>query len=211
MNERLPNMTMRKYSTIVFDLGNVLIPFNHQLWIDNYNKIEIGLGDNYALKYKENYHVHRNYESGKISDEEFISQNLNWLNNLVDEEKFKEVFSNIFIVNEDVAALLPILKKKYKLILLSNTNNLHKIHGWEKYQFLSNFEKLILSHEVGAVKPEEKIYRAVEQYSGETPESHIFIDDILEYVNAAKNLGWDGIQFTGYEDLLKNLKIRKIL
>ena len=211
MNERLPNMTMRKYSTIVFDLGNVLIPFNHQLWIDNYNKIEIGLGDNYALKYKENYHVHRNYESGKISDEEFITQNLKWLNNLVDEEKFKEVYSNIFIVNEDVAALLPILKKKYKLILLSNTNNLHKIHGWEKYQFLSNFEKLILSHEVGAVKPEEKIYRAVEQYSGETPESHIFIDDILEYVNAAKNLGWDGIQFTGYEDLLKNLKIRKIL
>ncbi len=204
-------MAKRKYSTIVFDLGNVLIPFNHQLWIDNYNKVEPGLGDNYALKYKENYHVHRNYESGKISDEEFISQNLKWLNNLVAEEKFKEVFSNIFLVNEDVTALLPILKKKYKLVLLSNTNNIHKVHGWERYQFLDNFEKLILSHEVGAVKPEEQIYKAVEKFTQEKPESHIFIDDILEYVNGAKNLGWDGIHFIGYENLVENLKARDIL
>lgn len=204
-------MNVRKYSTIVFDLGNVLIPFNHQLWIDNYNKVEAGLGDNYAIRYKENYHVHRNYECGKISDEEFISHNIKWLNNLVDEEKFKKVFSNIFIVNEDVVSLLPILKKKYKLVLLSNTNNLHKIHGWEKYQFLNYFERLVLSHEVGSVKPETEIYKAVEKYTGEKPESHIFIDDILEYINAAKILGWDGIQFTGYDNLVENLKLREIL
>lgn len=204
-------MSNRKYSTIVFDLGNVLIPFNHQLWIDNYNLVEQGLGDNYALFYKENYHVHRNYESGKISDEEFISQNLKWLNNLVDEEKFIDVFSNIFKLNEDVISLLPILKEKYKLVLLSNTNNLHKIHGWEKYSFLSNFNKLILSHEVGAIKPEENIYKAVEEFTGEKPEGHIFIDDVLEYVTAAKSLGWDGIQFVGYDNLVENLKTRGIL
>ena len=136
---------------------------------------------------------------------------MNWLNHLVDAEKFKEVFSNIFIVNEDVTALLPILKKKYKLVLLSNTNNLHKVYGWEKYQFLQNFDKLILSHEVGAVKPDEKIYKAVEKFTKEKPESHIFIDDILEYVNGAKTLGWDGIQFIGYDNLVENLKARDIL
>ena len=52
IKERLQSMSQRNYSTIVFDLGNVLIPFNHQLWIDNYNKIELGLGDNYALNIK---------------------------------------------------------------------------------------------------------------------------------------------------------------
>lgn len=204
-------MTKIRYSTIVFDLGNVLIPFNHQLWIDNYNNISKGLGDVYALKYKENYHVHRNYESGKISDEEFISYNLKWLEHKVDEDKFKEVFSNIFKVNYDVVSLLPILKKKYKLVLLSNTNNLHRIHGWQKYDFLSNFDQLILSHEVGAVKPEEKIYKAVENYTNENPSTHIFIDDIKDYVDAAKNLGWDGIQFIGYDNLKENLSNRMII
>ena len=204
-------MSQRKYTTIVFDLGNVLIPFNHQLWIDNYNSVEIGLGDNYAIKYKENYHVHRNYESGKISDSEFIAQNLKWLNNLVSEEKFIEVFSNIFTLNENVISLLPILKKKYTLVLLSNTNNLHKVHGWEKYPFLNNFDKLILSQEVGSIKPEENIYRAVEEYTKAESESHIFIDDVLEYVDAAKALGWDGIQFTGYDNLIENFKSRGML
>jgi len=42
-------------------------------------------------------------------------------------------------------------------------------------------------------------------------EEHIFIDDISEYVDAAKSLGWDGIHFLGYEDLVKNLKARNIL
>ncbi len=204
-------MTSKKYTTIVFDLGNVLIPFNHQLWIDNYNLVEEGLGDTYAEKYKENYHVHRNYESGKISDQEFISQNLTWLNNLVNEEKFIDVFSNIFKLNEDVIALLPRLKEKYKLVLLSNTNNLHKVYAWEKYPFISNFDKLILSHEVGAVKPEIEIYKAVEEFTGEKPENHIFIDDILEYVNVAKSVGWDGIQFVGYNNLIENLESRGIL
>ena len=204
-------MPQRKYSTIVFDLGNVLIPFNHQLWIDNYNSVQEGLGDNYALLYKENYHVHRNYESGKISDKEFISENLRWLKNLVSEEKFIDVFSNIFTLNENVVSLLSVLKKKYKLVLLSNTNNLHKVYGWEKYPFLNNFDKLILSQEVGAIKPEEKIYRSVENFTNEDPDSHIFIDDVLEYVNAAKTLGWDGIQFIGYDNLVENFKSRGIL
>ncbi len=70
---------------------------------------------------------------------------------------------------------------------------------------------MFLSHEVGYVKPEPEIYRAVEKVSGLPSEEHIFIDDILEYVEAAKQLGWDGIQFVGYDDLVNNLKARDIL
>jgi putative hydrolase of the HAD superfamily len=73
------------------------------------------------------------------------------------------------------------------------------------------FDHLFLSHEVGFIKPEKEIYNAVEKISEFPPEEHIFIDDILEYVNAAKVLGWDGIQFLGYDDLVKNLKRRDIL
>ncbi len=203
-------MKKRKFTTIVFDLGNVLIPFHHNLWIKNFNKIENGLGDKYYKFFNENYDVHRNYESGKLSDKEFIEKSLNWLDNKVNEQLFVEIFSNIFTLNEDVIELLSKLKKNYKLVLLSNTSNIHKVYGWEKYPFIKNFDKLILSHEVKAVKPEKEIYQAVENFTQEKPESHIFIDDILEYVEAAKNLGWDGIQFKGYENLVEEFKKREI-
>ena len=78
-------------------------------------------------------------------------------------------------------------------------------------EFLKQFDKLFLSHEVGFIKPEEEIFRIVEKESAFPSEEHIFIDDILEYVDAAKSLGWDGIQFVGYDDLVANLKMRKIL
>ena len=204
-------MKRKKYTTIVFDLGNVLIPFNHNIWIEKLNNIEQGLGDKYYKLYIDNYDVHRNYEAGKMSDDDFIKQNLQWINNKITDVKFCKIFSEIFTVNENVVALLPSLKEKYKLVLLSNTNNIHQKHGWEKYTFLKYFDKLILSHQVGAVKPEEKIYKAVEEYTSENPSTHIFIDDVKEYVAAAKQLGWDGIQFTDYENLVLEFKHREIL
>ncbi len=204
-------MNFQKYTTIIFDLGNVLIPFDHTLWVKNYNKIKDGLGDQYIKNYLDNYHIHRNYESGKMSDNDFIAQNLEWLDQKITAEQFCNYFSNIFSVNENVVELLPKLKQNYKLVLLSNTNSIHKKYGWEKYSFLQNFDELILSHIVGEVKPEKKIYKAVEAYTNEDPETHIFIDDILDYVNGAKKLGWDGIQFSNYENLMKELKLRSIL
>jgi putative hydrolase of the HAD superfamily len=97
------------------------------------------------------------------------------------------------------------------LLLLSNTNSIHREYGWKDYDFLKYFDGLILSHEVGAVKPDEIIYLAVEKVSGFPSQEHIFIDDIPEYVKAAKNLGWDAIHFIGYDDLDDNFKNRGIL
>ena len=114
-------------------------------------------------------------------------------------------------MNEEVITLLLVLKKNYKLFLLSNTNSIHQKYGWQKYEFLKYFDTLILSHEVGSVKPEEKIYRAVEGASGIVSEEHFYIDDIQEYVDAAIRLGWDAVQFVDYEKLEHDLNIRNIL
>jgi len=56
----------------------------------------------------------------------------------------------------DVVALLPEIKKNYKLYLVSNTNSIHQKYGYQHYEFLKIFDKLFLSHEVGFVKPEKK-------------------------------------------------------
>lgn len=203
-------MSNRKYSAVVFDLGQVLIPFDYNIFIREVNKHKEGLGEEFVRKYNQNYHIHRDFERGKISEKDFIEQMLNWLEHKITAEQFIRYWSSIFSLNTDVISLLPKLKEKYKLYLLSNTNSIHQKYGYQHYDFLRIFDKLFLSHEVGYVKPEEGIFRAVENFSGLPSEEHIFIDDIAEYVEAAKQLGWDGIQFTGYENLLEEFHKRGI-
>ncbi len=196
-------MNQHKYSAIVFDLGNVLIPFDYTPAINKLNQIQTGLGDRFAEFYKSNYSFHRDFERGSIPETSFINKMLEVVDHKIDAETFCRIFSDIFTLNEEVISLLPILKNNYKLFLLSNTNSIHKKYGWQKYEFLKYFDKLILSHEVGSVKPEEKIYRAVEEASGFPSEEHFYIDDIQEYVDAAIKLGWDAVQFVDYHKLVE--------
>ena len=204
-------MRIRKYSVIVFDLGKVLIPFDYSPAINKLNQIEGGLGDRFMEFYKSNYHFHRDFERGNISENEFISKMLEVVDHKIDAETFKKYYADIFSVDEDVISLLPILKNDYKLFLLSNTDSIHQKYGWQKYEFLKYFDKLILSHEVHSVKPEEKIYRAVEEASGFSSEEHFYIDDIKEYVDTAISLGWNAVQFVDFKKLEHDLRGRNII
>lgn len=200
-----------KISVIVFDLGNVLIPFDYQIVIYKLDKIEKNLGKNFLNFYNNHYESHRAFERGDLSENEFIEIMLSALDHKIDKRTFCEYYSQIFSENKEVVDLLPLLKKSYTLVLLSNTNSIHYEFGWKHYNFLNYFDKLVVSYEVGAVKPEEKIYRAVESFTNRNSEEHFFIDDVAEYVDAARALGWVGVQFKGYKHLLMNLLDRGIL
>ncbi len=192
-------------SVIVFDLGNVLIPFDYKIMIERFNNLGDGLGNKFAELYKNNYEYHRDFERGKVSREDFMKTMLERLDFMISAEEFCKIFSEIFTVNQDVIDLLPKLKENYELCLLSNTNEIHEEYGYRHYEFMKHFDKLFLSHEVGYVKPEKEIYAAVENYTGKPPEEHLFIDDILEYVNGAIDCGWNAVQFIGYTKLVDDL------
>lgn len=200
----------KKYSVIVFDLGNVLLPFNYRIMLDKLEKIEKNLGHRFLKFYQDNYHIHRSFEKGELSEEEFLDVMLANLDNKLDRETFCNYYSKVFFENKNVTALLPELKKNYKLVLLSNTNSIHWKYGWKDFDFIKYFDKLVLSYKVKAYKPEERIYKAVEDFTKKPPGEHIFIDDIQEYSDAAKKLGWDAIHFTGYENLIEDFKERGI-
>ncbi len=202
---------MKKYSVVVFDLGNVLIPFDYNPVIENLNLLKPNLGNKFKQMYSENYHIHQQFERGELTLNAFVELMLNWLEESISAEEFIKLFSDIFTINNDVVKLLPRIKENYKLVLLSNTNEMHKEYGYGNYVFLNYFDKIILSHEVGAIKPEEKIFRAVEEFTQLPSEQHFFIDDILEYIEGAKKCGWSGTQFVGYEKLVETLKAEQIL
>ncbi len=199
-----------KISVIVFDLGKVIIPFDYKNAIEKLEQVEKDLGNKFFHFYQKNYETHRRFERGDLTEDEFISIMLKALEHKISKETFINYYSDIFTLNEDVASLLPRLKKNYTLCLLSNTDSLHHNYGWYKYDFLKYFDKLFLSYQVGAVKPEEKIYKAVEGFTHKPASEHLFIDDIPEYAEAASRLGWNAIRFEGYTQLVRELNELKI-
>ncbi len=201
----------QKNSVIVFDLGNVLLPFDYKIILQNLDSVENGLGEKFAVFYRNNYDVHRRFERGELSTDEFAEIMLGVLEHKVAKERFFEIYSKMFTVNEVLVGVLPVLKKNHRLVLLSNTNAIHQRYGWQDYDFLRLFDKLVLSHEVGAVKPEEKIYRAVEEFTRAAPERHFYIDDIPDYVAGGAKMGWDAVQFVGNRELFGDFEKRGIV
>ena len=115
-----------------------------------------------------------------------------------------------FKVDKEMLDLIKILKqKKYKLAVLSDTIDSHKEYN-EKEGLYNDFDIRVLSNEVGCKKPDPKIYKITLERLEVSPEEAIFIDDVLDYVNAANELGITGLLFTNYNKLkddLHNLQI----
>ena len=191
---------------LVFDLGNVLIYFDWKIAEKRLNEIEDGFGTMTTKFLKENNSIIKDLEKGKLSEEDFLDTIKSNLNSAIDKITIAKIFSEIFWENVELTKLLPELRKSYSLFLLSNTNIIHRKFGWDHYNFLKNFDKLFLSYEIGYVKPEEEIYKFVINAIKLNPAEVLYIDDIEEYVNAAKNLDWNAVQFKSNEKLIEDLK-----
>jgi putative hydrolase of the HAD superfamily len=75
----------------------------------------------------------------------------------------------------------------------------------EKFAWIEDFDVLIWSYQHGLVKPDPAIYRLVLERLGTAPEETLFLDDKLENIEAARQLGMQGLQFTTVDQLREDL------
>lgn len=113
-------------------------------------------------------------------------------------------------VDADVVAIIAKLSKTYKLALLSNSPSalIREIlaeHDLEKY-----FDEIIVSSEVGMVKPNPDIFNLALAKLGVTPNEAVFIDDNPNHVKAAEHVGLHGIQFVSAKKLREDLAKIKV-
>ncbi|MGZ3460760.1 MAG: HAD family hydrolase [Archangium sp.] len=114
-------------------------------------------------------------------------------------EEFNPLWSSHFTVHEAVLPRVETLVGRVKLVLLSNTNVLHAAFLRPKLPVLERFDGLVLSCEVGLVKPEPAIYQEALRRAGCDPQEAAFFDDLPEFVQAASALGLRGHLFTTAE------------
>jgi len=192
--------------TIIFDLGNVIINFDHNIAlkkISNYSPKDI----NQIYKLVFSSVLIEDFEKGLITPQDFFS-NLRrtlCLENL-DYSEFVPIWNEIFTENKDVSNIIQILKENnFKIILITNVNKLHLDYVKSTFKILNKIDKIIASCEVGIRKPEPQIYQLVQKIADKKASDLIYIDDLVELTEAAKGLGFSVINFDNANQLKNEL------
>ncbi|MGY4884071.1 MAG: HAD family hydrolase [Nanobdellota archaeon] len=191
---------------IIFDFGNVISRFDNNLFINkisNYtNKSKEELKE--IIYFKNNLPVL--YESGKLSSQEFFEKITQLCDLNISKKDFIEAYTNKFTPIDSTFDLIKKLKKNYKIGLLSNTSEWDFEFRIKPLPVFRFFDAVSLSYEVKASKPDVKIFKDITKKLNLKPEECVYIDDIKEYSDKAKELGMKAINYTSNPELLKELK-----
>ncbi len=101
-----------------------------------------------------------------------------------------------FTIHDEMARLVEQLVGRVRLVLVSNTHDQHVAYLRPRLPVLERFDGLVLSCELGALKPERAMYQAALDIAGVPAQRAAFFDDVETYASAASALGIHGRVYT---------------
>ncbi len=176
---------------IVFDFGDVFINLDKEATYRRLKELGVNEFTDELLE------LTKQYEMGMLTTQGFVNS-FKTLFPSISEMDFKNAWNAMLL--DFPLYRLSFLKslansKKYRIFLLSNTNDLHiswikKTWGRKLFsEFKNCFEKFYLSHEIQLRKPNKNIYEFVIESNKLTPEETFFVDDTKENTITAIKLG----------------------
>ena len=192
---------------IIFDLGGVILNIDYHQTASAFKNIGVSNFDEIYSQGKQGQ-VFDKLETGEITSEEFRY----YINEIDPSLQFSAIDKawNAMLLDLPVERidLLQELKKKYRLFLLSNTNEIHikafrEIIGssYGEYIFDNIFENQYYSSEIGMRKPNADCFQYVLEKNGLEPSETLFIDDSIQHVEGARKLKLRGYHLTPDEDI----------
>lgn len=195
---------------IFFDLGKLLVDFD-------WNTAAEHISRKSELKITEIIYrctasdIAIAFECGQLDSKEFLEKLKLSLKFRGTDNELHSLWTEIFTPIHNNIELLYRLKPHYTLGLISNTNSLHFDYICNTYNFTKEFDRLILSYEVGVMKPARQIFEKAIAGMSLHSEEILFIDDIEKNLDGATDLGWRTIHYTGHDALIKNLQIFNVI
>jgi FMN phosphatase YigB (HAD superfamily) len=198
---------------ILYDLGNVILPFNHfqiaeKLSRSSQRKEFQDPQKMFSYLFDFEKGAVNGYEVGKVSSLEFFQSLRRFLQLSLSFEDFIPIWNEIFIEDQEVSQIILSQKGRWRLGLLSNTNPLHFNYALAKFSIIRVFDRWILSHEVGFKKPAAEIFQKAVQWASIDPPKILFIDDMKKHVEVAASLGIQGIHFISAVQLREELSLK---
>jgi epoxide hydrolase-like predicted phosphatase len=104
-----------------------------------------------------------------------------------------------------VVAFIDKLHKKYRTALLTNAHADFIRPLLERIAAKNVFDEIVISSEVGFIKPDPQIYQYTLQKLKAQPFETVFIDDTPVRVEGAKALGINAVLYKSFDQLKKDL------
>ena len=201
---------VKTIKALLFDMGNVLLFFNAKISSKAFSEAT-GLSEEEIWELFFISELERRYTRGEVSSKDFYEKVNQYFPKKVNYETFSRLWNEIFVENLEMDELLGKLKKRYPLYMISNTNDLHFEYIKQNFRITKHFTGFFPSHTVGHRKPSHAMFHHVLKEIKLKPEETVFVDDISEFVESARQLGINAVQFTTRENLehdLRNLGIQ---
>ncbi len=198
---------MRFPSLLLFDLGGVLI---ESAVFEHLNELLPMPIENTALKEQ---WLHspavQLFERGECSPEAFAEHFIAEWGLTITSQAFLEGFAiwprQFF---PGAREIIRDLRTNYRVGCLSNSNPLH----WQRFEGIEQeFDITLLSHRLGAVKPDQDIFVKALRECNADPADIYFFDDCSANVNAAQNLGISAFHVDGFESLKDVIKTQGLM
>ena len=188
-------MTTSTIDSVIFDLGNVLIPFNPR-WL--FRKM---LPDEASIDrfFDETGFDAWNLEmdAGRRFADGIAAHSQRFPHRRALFEAFFERWHETVgePISESVNLFQTLQQKGIHTYALTNFSAETYPLAVARFPFLSDFDGTVVSGDEGVIKPDPAIYELLLQRYSITPSRAVFIDDKLENVEAARHLGLQGIHF----------------
>ncbi len=191
---------------VLFDFGNVLYNFDYQrffdaaarhsdLSADGIREVLFGGADSLAVQ----------FETGRLPSDEFLALLAERARISLPPDGIAEIFTDIYDEHEAHIALVFAVAEHMPVALVSNTNALHYERFMGSTPVVAAMSAVSLSYQVGAMKPAPAMYDTVRKQLSLAPPECVYIDDIREYTDAARSMGFVSIQCLPQTDLRREL------
>lgn len=179
---------------IIFDLGGVILNIDYNKTANAFKRIGVANFDDIYSQAKQGQ-VFDKLETGELTSVEFREYIKEIVPSLVCSDIDKAWNAMLLDLPAQRILLLKKLKKKYRLFLLSNTNEIH-IKAFRKIIqsyygeniFDAIFEYQYYSSEMGMRKPNSDCFECVLEKNSLDPSETLFIDDSIQHVEGARKL-----------------------
>jgi glucose-1-phosphatase len=213
-------MALQRPKFLYFDLGNVLLHFDHHLACRQIADVA-GVSAERVWQIIFAGDLETRYEAGQLDDDEFYELFCRHTGTRPDRAALLRAASEIFELNTSIVPLVAALSAAgNRMGVLSNTCGPHWAYctavaeslnqsGAPRYGILTHsFDVFALSYQIGACKPDPAIFAAAARLAGCAPGEIFFVDDIAGHVAGARAAGFDAVQYTTTAQLAADLRAR---
>jgi putative hydrolase of the HAD superfamily len=173
--------------TLLFDIGNVIVHFDFVPAARRFAALSEATEAEVLARLRP---FKDDLESGRINDEDFVSQSMELIGFRGNPAEFAAIWGDIFSENEPMISLIEGYAGQTPLFLLSNTSGLHKDWLFEKFPVFRHFQGGIYSHEAGCMKPGDAIFHQAIRAFDLDPGQTFYIDDLEDNIAAGRRLGF---------------------